>query len=263
VPERFCVVVSLPYKPLASGANVRYEYGGLLKKTIHMTTSVAGVGYLSAGAKPGQGILGRIAIDYTDENGVVYDFEGEAMFGIPRKEFVGRVDPTMPMYPQRRDFILGRSRHQKIQEVHLHGLLQHQLAVEPEGSLLLDDHREMCETLIRGYPSAATALAGKVLEGILRIRGERERWWDDAWDRMTIGALLDEEAVRAAIRKQLGDGWLRKIEGAGALRILGAHHKGVRITMAEANSAANVVNDVLAAWWAKDGAAAPTVLPRR
>lgn len=117
------------------------------------------------------------------------------------------------------------------------------------GEFLLPDLQELVDTLGGGYPSATLCLAGKVLDGVLKTKGVGT-WWDNGWDRDTLGVLLGRDPIKKAIRSDMGDGFLTRLEAVTLpLRNLGAHQKFTHATMSESHAVASVVVELLNKWF--------------
>ena len=94
------------------------------------------------------------------------------------------------------------------------------------GPLLVHDIDEMLESLSAGLPSAAICLAGKTLDGLLKVTGERDGWWDPSWDGSQLGTLVQTGAVVGAIKAAMGPGFLERLKGSVLyVRHTGAHQR--------------------------------------
>lgn len=117
------------------------------------------------------------------------------------------------------------------------------------GLLVAADLRELVDALNGGLPSASLCLAGKVLDGAFRVKGDGS-WWDSAWDNLTLGGILKVQAVRSEISRDLGTGFLARLEASTlTLRNIGAHQKYTLPTLLEAHSTSAVVVELLNAWF--------------
>ena len=116
------------------------------------------------------------------------------------------------------------------------------------GAFVLADFDEYCDALHSGLPIAASALAGKIIEGAIRRRAEIDGWWKADWERKTLGQLLEEEIVRSQITRDFGAGFWEKVKGSPALRNAAVHQNWVITTMPEAAGASSVVLRFLNRW---------------
>lgn len=116
------------------------------------------------------------------------------------------------------------------------------------GAFVLADFDEYCDALHAGLPIAASALAGKVIEGSIRRRGEIDGWWKAEWEKKTLGQLLEEQVVQSQISQDFGTGFWEKVKGSPALRNAAVHQNWVITTMPEAAGASSVVLRFLNRW---------------
>jgi hypothetical protein len=125
----------------------------------------------------------------------------------------------------------------------------HSLEGDTQGRFVLADFAEYCDALNLGLPTAATSLAGKVIEGAIRRRAELDSWWDEAWEELPLGKLVDQPAVRDHVVKDFGRGFYGKVK-LPVLRNTAIHQKWVVTTMSEAAGTSSVVLDLLNRWGA-------------
>jgi hypothetical protein len=119
------------------------------------------------------------------------------------------------------------------------------------GPLLLHDYDEMLEAIAEGLPSAAIRLAGKSLDGLLKVTGDRDGWWETAWDETQLGTLLQTGKVVSAIQSALGLGYLQRLRGSMMfVRHTGAHQKYTSVSIEEARASARLVMELAKKWWA-------------
>ena len=119
-----------------------------------------------------------------------------------------------------------------------------------EGGLLLYDIEELLECLRSSLPSASLALAGKVLDGSVKIKARADGWWQSAWDRLPLGSLLSEAEVKKRLVSTIGEGGWDRLKGSGVyVRNVGAHQKFVLVSMDEAVASSRVVFDFMVRWW--------------
>jgi hypothetical protein len=117
------------------------------------------------------------------------------------------------------------------------------------GELILDDVLEMRASLEDGLPSAALGMVGKVLDGFLKWVGTQEKWWVDEFDSLPLGALLERDEVKAAMRIHLGPGYWDRLRGSAVyVRNVAVHQKYAPVTIQEAVASAKVVLNALNKW---------------
>jgi len=146
--------------------------------------------------------------------------------------------------------------HQRLPDKYLSIDCKHRLSESDHGAMVLADAEEMITALQGGLPAAATALGGKLLDGLIRLRCEPEPWWRVGWNGLTLGHLMhdkDTEPLRHFIGADptLGDGFLDRVNATALVRNPGSHQKWTRIHMVEATAAWVVIVELANAWFGK------------
>ncbi len=118
------------------------------------------------------------------------------------------------------------------------------------GALLADDLQELEECLRNQLPDAAACVAGKCLDALLKVTGERDGWWNPAWDEAQLGTLLQTNAICDQIVKVTSKAFLEKLRlSMRVLRAPAVHLKYTDVSMDEARTCAREVHDLLHKWW--------------
>lgn len=110
---------------------------------------------------------------------------------------------------------------------------------------------EMIACLQSHLPTAAVSVAGRALGQAIWLKGQGA-WWDPAWDseRPTLGPLLDKTPVRAAIEKATSPGFYQRVRRSFLIvRNDASHGIDTPITLVEARACADLVRQLLEAWW--------------
>jgi hypothetical protein len=115
--------------------------------------------------------------------------------------------------------------------------------------LLLYDIAELFDALAAGLPSSSLVMAGKVLDGTLKLKGVEENWWNPDWDERSLGFLLDQPAVKAAVTKRLSKGYWDRLRGSALARNPAAHQKFSQVSYHDALSAATIVLEAVNRWF--------------
>jgi hypothetical protein len=111
------------------------------------------------------------------------------------------------------------------------------------------DLGELMDALSASLPGASLAMAGKVLEGLIKAKGRKEKWWNDDWDKMTLGMLLENSTVKNQLTTVIGAGGWDRLRGSTVfVRNVGVHHNHEVVSMEEALAAARVVYDLMLRW---------------
>lgn len=123
------------------------------------------------------------------------------------------------------------------------------LSPDPLGRLVLYDVDEMLSALAASLPSAALAMAGKVLDGFLKFEGQSTGWWPAALDTSPLGPVLQNSVVISHGRTALGNATWERLEHSFLyLRNTGAHQKYVEIALSTAESEVELTLNVLNRW---------------
>lgn len=117
------------------------------------------------------------------------------------------------------------------------------------GPLVLNDLDEMLTAVRIALPSSTLAMAGKGLEGFLRMKGRSEDWWKKKLNGLSIGRLLADPDVEAVVTRRIGEGAWGRLRGSSVyVRNQGVHNNESSVTAAEAISAAEIVLHVVNSW---------------
>lgn len=120
--------------------------------------------------------------------------------------------------------------------------------LDSDGLVLLD-LGELMDALSASLPGASLAMAGKVLEGLIKTKARKEKWWSDDWDKMPLGTLLENSTVKNQLVAVIGTGGWDRLRGSTVfLRNVGVHHKHEAVSMEEALATARVVYDFMGRW---------------
>jgi hypothetical protein len=121
----------------------------------------------------------------------------------------------------------------------------------PEGgALVLADIEELLDCLSSSIPAAALSMVGKVLDGSIKVKAKQDGWWQAAWGRHPLGALLLEPEVKRRIVERIREGGWERLKGSAvAVRNVGSHHMFEPVSIDEAVASARVVFDFLPRWW--------------
>jgi hypothetical protein len=123
------------------------------------------------------------------------------------------------------------------------------LDVNALGKLILYDVSEMLAALYYSLPSAALSLSGKVLDGLIKFKGQSSGWWPAGLDSKPLGVVLGHPVVKARIESDLGpEAWERLSNSFLYLRNTGAHQKFVPVNLPDAESSVALVLDMLSRW---------------
>lgn len=127
--------------------------------------------------------------------------------------------------------------------------VRNQLGSSELGQLVLDDLMELNASLRSSLPVSSLSLTGKILDGFLKFRGEAEAWWDDSLDSKPLGALLQDDRVKTAIRSHLPAGEIDRLRGSAVwVRNAASHQKYAPVTLQEALASAGVIVRALNIW---------------
>lgn len=117
------------------------------------------------------------------------------------------------------------------------------------GRLVLKDIDELLTSLAGSLPSGSLSLAGKVLDGLIKTKGQRGGWWPAELDTKPLGVVLKHPEVVKRGKVALGaPTWERLEHSFLYLRNTGAHQKYVEISIATAESEAELVLQLLEKW---------------
>ena len=120
--------------------------------------------------------------------------------------------------------------------------------LDPDGLVSLD-LGELMDALSASLPGASLAMAGKVLEGLIQTKACKEKWWSHDWDKLTLGALLENSTVKGHLTNAIGSGGWDRLRGSTVfVRNVGVHHKHEAVSMEEALATARVVYDLMLRW---------------
>ena len=120
--------------------------------------------------------------------------------------------------------------------------------LDPSG-FVLREVDELMDSLSANLPSASMAVAGQLLDGLIKARGRKDGWWDRDWDRLPLGPLLELEPIKTRLSKAMGSGGWERLRGSGVyVRNVAAHHKGDSPSMEEALASARVIYDLMERW---------------
>lgn len=116
------------------------------------------------------------------------------------------------------------------------------------GKLVLYDVDEMLTVLRHQLPSATVSLAGKVLDGVLKVKGNGS-WWPSSLDEKPLGTVLLDPTVRQHLEADLGlAAWHRLTASFLYLRNTGSHQKYTPVAMPDATASVGMVLDILNEW---------------
>jgi hypothetical protein len=185
-------------------------------------------------------VRARLMTEHTDRQGVHWEDDREVRYTISgRGPF--RVQDVEA-------FGLHRSRHDisafGLDQSAIDGISQH-----AEADLLLYDIAELFDALAAGLPSSSLVMSGKILDGTLKLKGDREHWWNSDWDDKPLGFLLDRPEVKAAVIGRLGRGYWDRLRASALARNPAAHQKFSQVSYHDALSVATIVLEAVNVWF--------------
>lgn len=147
---------------------------------------------------------------------------------------------------------IDRSFQFQVPELFIDGGVRSRIKSLKHGIQVLYDYDEMIWGLKHGLPGSTSAVCGKVLEGVLMLRGQWKDWWVPDWDEdrnLTLGRLLQLEPVKKDILESFGHGFFDRLSNPATMRVVGAHQKWTKVTMAESTAACTVILELINGWF--------------
>jgi hypothetical protein len=167
-------------------------------------------------------------VEYTDSNGIGWIAGGGIELILAKGKLV------RPRHNSQIQIVLER-KYNALTHISIDRVASYRLDNAPGGALVLNDLDEMLTAVRNGLPGSTLAMAGKGLEGFLRLKGKAERWWKTRYEGLTVGKLLGEPEVEEIVRRRIGEGYWGKLRGSAVfVRNQGVHNNQAPVTGAEA-----------------------------
>lgn len=193
---------------------------------------------------------GGVAIHVSLRDACEVWWETRDLQELPTPHWYGRGEYSESV-PRTIHITLQRGDQKSVPHLWIEPTVRYALMHHPKGRLVLTDFDEYCDALRTGLPTSAMVMAGKTIEGTIKLRAQHEGWWDSHWDHLTLRDLLAKQPVVDRFKAGLGQGFLDKLRGSPSLRNPAAHQNWVWTTLSEAIGVSSMVVDLLNSWGGK------------
>ena len=229
----------------ATGSILERLISGKYKTLVSSSTAIDGHGKaifeLNHYGAPGRVISTEFSVSGYDSTGVEWE-------GYARKDF-RLVTVRRGQSPPVREVSVELSRKPRTIRFSLSAELVGALIALPKGGFISEDIDELLTCLRSNLPSASFSMLGKVYDGLIKLRGQHEDWWNADWDTMSLGALLNVGEVKIKLKAAIGDSGLKRLTASGVvMRNFGAHQKFERVSMDEALASTSVLFEFIPRW---------------
>jgi hypothetical protein len=191
----------------------------------------------------------RFRILWTSEDGVVWGMLVPVTVDIVRSQTGGDLmtrtrigfSVTMRMVPQ------------ALPAPEINHLTRRRLLASVQGKQVHLAYEEARDCLIAGLPNASATMSGRALETAFLSYGSDLGWPVQVWaeKQYTLGAYIEEPALRTEVQTTLGGAFYRRLKAANVTRVVGTHQTGGGLHMDDARQLLRLTTQLIDGWFGK------------